>query len=72
LPASVGAETSEKSKLPPKSETSFEEKYVIYELTLQCKKTDQPKIDQPKLRAHCTYPGNKKEAGMCQGSFSQL
>ncbi|XP_073939147.1 liprin-beta-1 isoform X2 [Castor canadensis] len=25
LPASVGAETSEKSKLPPKSETSFEE-----------------------------------------------
>jgi hypothetical protein len=72
LPASIGAETAEKSKLPPKSETSFEEEYVIYELTLQCKKIDQPKIDEPKIKAHCTYPENKKEEEMCQGSFSQL
>ncbi|XP_012496415.1 PREDICTED: liprin-beta-1 [Propithecus coquereli] len=35
LPASIDVETSENSKLPPKAETSFEEKYVIYDLTLQ-------------------------------------
>uniref|UniRef100_A0A452G6L9 PPFIA binding protein 1 n=1 Tax=Capra hircus TaxID=9925 RepID=A0A452G6L9_CAPHI len=34
LPASKGLETSEKAKLPSKPETSFEERYVIYDLTL--------------------------------------
>ena len=37
LPASKGLETSEKAKLLPKPETPFEEKYVLYDLTLQCK-----------------------------------
>lgn len=36
LPASKGLEISEKAKLP-QPETSFEEKYVIYVLTLQYK-----------------------------------